>query len=443
MTPSNTITPPYLLGQGEVKMPHISSIIYPPTLDFHYLVQRPQQLMKSFSQLGIPSYFMNVPNPLRPVSHGLEKINQHLYVFNHADPYRSFQPVMPVVYFSATWHINMVHKYNPSLIVFDSVDEPCDEFASWRPHYHKAVTMSDIVLATSDPLYQAAKAMNPNTFLVPNGCDFEFFSQAQRPEGETPSDIAAVKKPIIGYIGAVASWLDLDLLEQLALSHPEYNIVMIGPMYNVHKVPQPANIHWLGFKDYDLLPSYARVFDVGIIPFKNTRMVSAVNPIKMWEYMAVGMPIVTTAVPETLKHGSLLWYSRTREEFFQNISAALNENSEERKNQRREIARHNSWLSRAQSIKQLLENALETKKNAGLLPENLPAPPDFERFMDASRRLRLRPYAHTNHKLRSVKARHHITPPRNALISAGPQHTNPDPNFTVKTLSPYHVGSVV
>jgi glycosyltransferase involved in cell wall biosynthesis len=412
--------------------------------------------MKSLSQLKIPAYFMNVPNPLTPVSHGLEKINPYLYVFNHTDPYRFFQPVRPVVYFSATWHINMVRKYNPSLIVFDSVDEPCDEFASWQPYYNKAVAMSDIVLATSGQLYHRAKAINPNTFLVPNACDFSFFSQAQSRNARTPSDIAdiadiaAIAKPVIGYIGAVASWLDFELLEQLALTHPEYNIVMIGPMYNVSKVPRPANIHWLGFKEYALLPFYAQMFDVGIIPFKNTRMTSAVNPIKMWEYMAVGMPVVTTAVPEALKYGSLLWYSRTREEFSQNINAALKEDSEERKNQRREIARRNSWLSRAQSVKQLIEAALSEKKKAGLLPETLPEPPDFERLLPASHRLRAHPSAHMSRKFYSVRTargnqlQRYVTPPRNVPVSLkAPPYANPNLNFTVKSPPPYHVGSIV
>lgn len=136
---------------------------------------------------------------------------------------------------------------------------------------------------------------------------------------------------------------------------------MIGPLYNVSTVPQRPNLHWLGFKNYEELPDYARCFDVGIIPFKNSSMIDAVNPIKMWEYLAAGMPVVTTAVPEAKKYEGILFYSQDEEAFLTNIQLALRDNSYLRREERLALARQNSWDARAERIIALIEYHLDKK----------------------------------------------------------------------------------
>ncbi len=371
-------------------MTGINGIVYPPTLDYHYLVQRPQQIMRSFSELSIPTYYLNVPSPNSPVVRGIEKINSHLHIFNHVDPQPYLKNIRPVLYFSATWHINLVQNYNPSLVVFDSVDEPCDEFASWKPYYDKALRLADVVLTTADKLYDAASMVNPNTYLVPNGCDYEFFSQARDKRLVIPKDIAGIKHPIIGYFGVIATWLDLELIEQLADRYPHCNIVMIGPMYNVEKVPLRPNIHWLGFKKYEELPSYAQNFDAAIIPFKSSKMVDAVNPIKMWEYMATGMPIVSTDLPEIRKYDDIVYHSRNQEDFINNIKLALEEDSLFKKERRQGVASRNSWQNRAYQITKIISKHLEQKSEMGLLPEELPPGPNFDELIEKMGALDLR-----------------------------------------------------
>jgi glycosyltransferase involved in cell wall biosynthesis len=353
-------------------MSSISAILYPPTLDYNYLVQRPQQLMKGFAQLGIPVFFLNRPGPYHEPPVGVSEPYPNFYLFNRVDPALQQQGIRPVVYYSAGAQVNALHQYNPSLIVFDSVDEPSDEFEAWRPFYFQAVASADIVIATSEKLYSMALGMNPNTYLVPNGCDFDYFYQASSKSLPIPDDIANIPKPIIGYTGVIASWLDLELIDRVAAEFPNCSIVMVGPLYNISDVPRRPNIHYLGFKPYDQLAAYEQAFDVGIVPFKLSSMVESVNPIKMWEYMAAGLPIVTTNLPEAAKHPDVIMCSQDEAQFIANIHRALYEDNPQLRERRLAVAKANSWLVRAQQIIDIIETHLAKRGAPGKAP---PLPP--------------------------------------------------------------------
>lgn len=346
-------------------MSNISCILYPPTLDYHYLVQRPQQLMKNFSELNIPTFYLNSPSPHNADKHGVEMLNENFYLFNQVDPAAYLHNINPVIYYTSAAQTASLGKYNPSLVVFDSVDEPSDEFEAWRPYYDNAVRSADIVLTTSDKLYELAAGINPNVYLVPNGCDYEHFANFIHGR---PAEIANLPGPIIGYIGVVASWVDVDLIIRVADSYPDCSIVVVGPLYNISEVPTRGNIHWVGFKAYEELPAYAQSFDVGIIPFKASSMTEAVNPIKMWEYMATGMPIVTTNLPEASKYRDLVLVSAGADDFIYNVGRAIAENSPEKRSERMKLALENSWRVRASQIVAIIEERLALKGIAAAVP---------------------------------------------------------------------------
>ncbi len=342
-------------------MAGINCILYPPTLDYHHMVQRPQQLMSQFSQLGITTLFMNLPGVNKSSSQGIERLNPYLYILNKVDPLPYLEGIRPVVYFSATEQVDMVAQYNASLVVFDSLDEPSDEFSAWRPYYHRAVTAADVVLCTSDKLYNMARELNQQVYLAPNGCDYDYFSRAALEELPVPMDMRQLDGPVIGYIGAVATWVDLALINFLARALPQCNLVMIGPLYNVMQVPRRPNIHWLGFKPYEQLAAYARCFDVGIIPFRQTGMVESVNPIKMWEYMAAGIPVVSTGLPEAKKYQPLIYCSHDHRSFLNQVRFALENDSADLREQRMALARENSWQARAGQIIEIIQQRLQEK----------------------------------------------------------------------------------
>lgn len=339
-------------------MNQINCIVYPPTVDYDYMPQRPQHLMREFSEMQIPAYYMNIN--LFKKRKGIEQINPYFFLFNNVNIKPFLKNTRPVIYFSLPDHINIVKQYKPSLLVFDSIDEPSEEFASWRHHYRKALELADVVLASSEKLYRMAASVNKNTYLIPNACDYDHFSQAVDNPLNLPEDMKGLRGPIIGFMGAIASWCDLELLDRLAVNFPDCNIVLVGPLYNVQReqVPAKANIHWLGIKTYKELPAYLQAFDVGIVPFRLSSMIESVNPIKMWEYLAAGLPVVTTAFPEAQKHSDVVLYSENEEEFMNNINVALYDDKLEKQARRVELARQNSWSSRARQIISIIEDKL-------------------------------------------------------------------------------------
>lgn len=338
------------------------TILYPPTIDFDWQVQRPQQLMRAFASLGARVFYMN-PGTNAPHTRGVVRVSNNLVILNKVDP-KVYMKQRPIFYFSSPAHVDLIPHYNPSLVVFDYLDEPVEEFVSLAPYLRRALTSADLVVASSKRLYQDSLTVNPNTILVPNGCDFDHFSRAGHRNLPVPEDMKELRPPIIGYHGAIATWLNFNLLVKVADSFSHGHVVMVGPLYNLTSVPRRPNLHWLGYKRFEVLPNYTQLFDAAIIPFRVSRLTEAVNPIKMWEYMAAGIPIITTALPETQGFQEI-YYSSNDDEFIANIRRALYEDPPHLRQARIALAQRNTWLERARQILQAIERTMEAVHRPG------------------------------------------------------------------------------
>jgi hypothetical protein len=142
---------------------------------------------------------------------------------------------------------------------------------------------------------------------------------------------------------------------------------MVGPLYNLTNVPRRPNLHWLGYKRFELLPNYTQLFDAAIIPFRVSQMTEAVNPIKMWEYMAAGTPVVTTALPEA-RGIPEIYCSENDDQFIANIRQALNEDPHQFRQARISLAQRNTWLARAQQILQSIERTMGSVRRLSNIP---------------------------------------------------------------------------
>ncbi|MBT0159189.1 glycosyltransferase family 1 protein [Candidatus Bathyarchaeota archaeon A05DMB-2] len=218
---------------------------------------------------------------------------------------------------------------------------------------------SSAVFAVSRSLCAKISKFNPNCFYVPNGADFEHFSKALKIR-ERPQDISQLQNPIIGYIGAVYEWVNIDLICRLAESHPEYSILIVGPvLHGMSKLKKHANIITVGHKKYSFLPQYLASMDVCLIPFKINALTLASNPIKLFEYLAAGKPVVSTALPEVNNCASgLVYISKNDEDFIKKVEEALGEN---RKSENAEVimkridfAKNNSWEKRIETIEKIM-----------------------------------------------------------------------------------------
>jgi glycosyltransferase involved in cell wall biosynthesis len=216
------------------------------------------------------------------------------------------------------------------LIVYHCVDE-FSEFtgtdkAALLEMERRLIEKADLVFVSSGPLYESKERYNSNTFLVTHGVDLEHFRKACHPETLVPEEIAAMRSPIIGFHGLVADWVDLELIRFLASARPAWSFVLIGKLdTNTDAVRGLANVHLLGRKDYALLPAYCKGFDVAILPFAINELTLASNPLKLREYLAAGLPVVATAIPEAARLGSLVRIAESHEHFLEQIEALLAE----------------------------------------------------------------------------------------------------------------------
>jgi len=183
---------------------------------------------------------------------------------------------------------------------------------------------SDLVVTTSLALQKAKEHMNPNTILIPHGVDYEHFSRAFSKDLPVPADINKIPQPRLGFFGLIRDWVNLDLLAEIARCRPDWHIVMIGDstvdLTPYRRIP---NLHFLGRKPYRLLPAYCRQFDVGLIPFRVNELTRAVNPIKLREYLAAGLPVVSTPLPAVEQYNQLISIADSVEAFIAAVEAAL------------------------------------------------------------------------------------------------------------------------
>jgi glycosyltransferase involved in cell wall biosynthesis len=186
---------------------------------------------------------------------------------------------------------------------------------------------SDCVIVSSDLLLKNKQRHNRNTFLVTHGVDVEHFRQACDPRTVIPGDIRSLKKPIIGFFGLIADWVDLHLIRFLAQSRPQWTFVLIGKVVtSLEAIGGLTNVHVLEQKPYDLLPGYAKAFDVAVLPFVINELTLAANPLKLREYLAAGLPVVSTAIPEAEKLKHVLYTGRDQSHFLELIQKIVDSN---------------------------------------------------------------------------------------------------------------------
>ena len=179
---------------------------------------------------------------------------------------------------------------------------------------------SKCVIVSSARLYETKNRYNPKTFLVRHGVDIEHFRRACDPKLAVPEEMKRLKRPVIGFFGLIADWVDLDTVKFLAESRPQWNFAMIGKIdTDVSPLASLGNVHFLGQKSYDQLPGYTKAFDVAILPFVMNELTLAANPLKLREYLAAGLPVVSTAIPEALKLTHLLRTASSKAEFLAQI----------------------------------------------------------------------------------------------------------------------------
>lgn len=336
------------------------------------LFQRPQHIANNLAKLGYTYIFFS--SNMYDNIEIYEKKAKNLYVVNNLYLKRIIDSVKVELKYIHLYSTDMKtsnHDIDKFIrkgyrLLYEYIDEISEKlYGSAIPKkaikkHERILIDTDIsIICTARKLYNESikKRGNINIELVTNGVEYDHFSNIS---GVCPiKNIVEKNKPIIGYFGAFASWFDYEMINFLAREKKEYEILLIGWDYDgsIEKstLKEFDNITILGPINYKILPQYANYFTVSIIPFLINEITESTSPIKLFEYMALGHPIVTTDMPECRLYSSVL-VSKDRIEFVKNIEKAIGmSNNKKYLNKLREDALKNTWDFKAKEISALLK----------------------------------------------------------------------------------------
>ena len=225
----------------------------------------------------------------------------------------------------------------------------------------------DLVLTVNDSLTKRARDVADNVYTIRNATDFDSMNRADQPATPVAESIKRIPKPIIGYMGYLNSdRLDLELIEFIVRAKPQWQFVFIGP--HSHKdplgseIPAMDNVHILPAVPYDRLPTYLKGFDVCVIPNRINEHTRGNDPIKLFDYLATGRPIVSTATAGTEQFRDVIAIAGSAEEFLALVEDALYNDDTEKKRARIERARENSWDARFRQPFRLIEERFADRR---------------------------------------------------------------------------------
>jgi glycosyltransferase involved in cell wall biosynthesis len=256
----------------------------------------------------------------------------------------------------------LIEALDPSLVVYHCVDDisahELIDTASFRAAEDRFTARADLVLASAPALAERLRAVSNNVIDAPNVADTELFAEALAPSSAAPPDpaMAALPSPRIVFTGAiVATKLDLPLLVALARLRPSWSFALVGPVgpgdphTNVSALAAEPNIHLLGRRSYEQLPSVLRAADAGLIPYARNELTDSIFPMKVYEYLAAGLPVIATPLP-ALANVAEVQTAENAEGIVRLLEQALGEDGPERRAERSRMAAAHSWDRRLEEI---------------------------------------------------------------------------------------------
>jgi glycosyltransferase involved in cell wall biosynthesis len=263
-----------------------------------------------------------------------------------------------------------VAKFGGSLLVYHCVDDlsaaPQMPVEAIRAAERELARDADLVFTTSNTLQARLAPWNVATHLLPNVADYDHFSQA-REEGPIPADLASIPQPRIGFVGAVSEYkVDFELIAAVAKARPDWHWVLIGqvgegqPGTTIDALALP-NIHLLGARDYHQLPQYLRGFDVATIPARSNPYTASMFPMKFFEYLAAGLPVVATQLPALAEFFQACDLAGSEVLFTKAIDRVLSGTRPDRE-YCLQLARRYTWQWRTQEMLDILESVWEARQ---------------------------------------------------------------------------------
>ena len=310
-----------------------------------------------------------------PYSRIARWINKHILLFYLNRWMKAMDFNSPVIwtFLPTGLSLDLINNINKKITVYYCIDNFAVSSSSARKvsvTEKKLIKQADLVFVTSKKLHDHCSLYNQGVHVFPFGVNIENFEK-QRLE-ERPKileDLRDIEDPIIGYIGGIHRWIDQNLIKAIAEEHPDYSFVFVGPIQtDISSLKEIENIHFLGHKPHELLPYYVNRFAVSIIPYLLTEYTKNVYPTKLNEYLALGKPVVSTALPEITafneKYGEIGFIGKDTKGFSDCLEKAVkSERNEQTIKRRIQIANDNTWQKRIEEMSGLIEVGIEKRKH--------------------------------------------------------------------------------
>ncbi len=348
-----------------------------PIIDWNFRFQRPQQLLSRFASRGHRVFYVGTEFHASGRDILFETISDRIYGLQLPGPENLslYQDAIPedvilewvraldnLRHEVGAWDVVCIVQlpfWAPLAtyaqekwgwrIIYDCLDEHAGfdtNDARMVGQEESLIRSSDLVVATARMLLEKASMITDKLLLLPNAADYAHFGT--HPEQLIP---AGLRGPVIGYYGAISNWFDLEMVRRAATERPDWHFVLVGDTFgtdqhSLSSLRSLRNVHLAGEQPYSKLPAYLYRFDVACIPFIRNSLTEATNPVKFYEYLSAGKPVVAVTLPELEPFREHFYAVDSRTAFVPQLEAALRENSPEREEKRRVFAREQTWDSR-------------------------------------------------------------------------------------------------
>ena len=325
------------VGSDPTLLFNVPDVVCLSIIDWDFRFQRPQQLLSQFADAGQRVLYV------RRGKGAVVARRENVWEVPASD----VRPAPLVIVQHPSWW--PLAKQLGGTIVYDCMDEHAGFSTEVAAGHEEALLRgADLVVVSSARLEEKARRVAKNVLLLRNACDYEHFASTPRAGGP---------RPVIGYYGAISDWFDVDLVAALAARRSDWDILLIGATYGADVRPLTAlpNVILPGEQAYASLPGWLGVIDVCIIPFVRNALTEATNPVKVYEMLAAGKPVVSVAIPEVTALAPLVRVAAGVGEFEREIEAALREDTDEQVAARRAFAREQTWAHRYAALRAALK----------------------------------------------------------------------------------------
>lgn len=275
----------------------------------------------------------------------------------------------------ASWAIGL---FGEKLFIYGVIDNYDEYFSAgevWRTQvydtHRKLLRCADVVFAVSEPLLKHCLEFNPNSFLAPNGVSFELFGASMQ-KTDLPREVRGISRPIIGFAGALHSTVDFGLLEKVATERADWSLMLVGPVEHIARkdseilgrIRRRGNVYYLGAKTPEELPDYIKCFDVALMPYRIGPLTASGDSLKLYEYLACGLPVVSTAISAARRLIPLVEVAEDVSSFVSAIERVL-KCPDGFHEARLMVARNNSWDRRIDEMSEIVLACLKGKIGPG------------------------------------------------------------------------------